>query len=197
MDSFSPTFQVLFRNIKSPKNRENLNFYYFNFTLFLKSREFYQVLLYTLWVFTLETWRVSIADSCTFHLNLTCRNETNHCPRASFQLIHGSRGLQCHYSPLKEIVSKKNDQTISISIRYAPLSYRTGGNRKRSEQSMNADHRSLETVVTIVICRKSGNKRKSKALSLAILDQRSSIVLTFSIASYPMCLFNIGLLNTY
>ena len=29
-------------------------------------------LLYTLWVFTIETWRVSIADSCTFYLYLTC-----------------------------------------------------------------------------------------------------------------------------
>ena len=114
------------------------------------------ILLYTLWVFTIETWRVSIADSCTFHLNLTCRNVTNHCLRASIPLIHGSRGQQCHYSLLKGNVCKlryivanvlwRNDQTISISINYAPLSYRTGGNRKRSEQSMNADHRSLETV---------------------------------------------------
>ena len=89
------------------------------------------LLLYALWVFTIETWRVSIADSCTFHLNSTCRNATNHCPRASFPLIHGSRGLQRHYSPLKDIVCKiryivanvlwRNGQTISISIKYAPL----------------------------------------------------------------------------
>ena len=58
---------------------------------------------------------------------------------------------------------------MSISIKYAPLSYWTGVSRKRSEQSMNADHRSLETVF-------------AKALFLAILDPRSSIVLTFSIA---------------
>ena len=102
-----------------------------------------------------------IADSCTFHLNLTCCNATNHCPRASFPLIHGSRGLQCHLSPLKNIVCKlrcivanvlwRNDQTISITIKYAPLSYRTGGNRKRSEHSMNVDHKSLETVFSIII----------------------------------------------
>ena len=108
-------------------------------------------LIYTLWVFTIETWRVSIADSCTFHLYLTCRNATNHCPRASLPFIHGSRGLQRHKSPLMDIVCKlryivanvlwRNDQTVSISIKYAPLSYRTGGNRKRSEQSMSADHR--------------------------------------------------------
>ena len=57
-------------------------------------------------MFTIETWRVSIADSCTFHLNLTCRNATNHCARASIPLQHGSRGLQRRYSPLKDIVCK-------------------------------------------------------------------------------------------
>ena len=29
-----------------------------------------------------------MSDSCTFHLNLTCCNVTNHCQRASFPLIH-------------------------------------------------------------------------------------------------------------
>ena len=43
-----------------------------------------------LWVFTIETWRVSIADSCTFHLNLTCCNATNHCPRSS--RVHTRQG---------------------------------------------------------------------------------------------------------
>ena len=136
---------------------------------------------------TIETWRVSIPDSCTFHINLTCRNATNHCPRASIPSKHGCRGLQCRYSPLKDIVCKlryivanilwRNDQTISIIIKYAPLSYRTGGNRKRSEQSMNAVHKSLETVFSIAICHQSGNKRQSKTLFLTILDLRSSIVL--------------------
>ena len=87
------------------------------------------------------------------------------------------------------------------SIKYAPLSYRTGGNRKRPEQSMNADHRSLETVFSIAICRQSGDKRQSdnrqsEALFLAILDLRSSIALRFLLASYLKCLFNLGLLNT-
>ena len=81
-------------------------------------------------------------------------------------------------------------------MKYSLLSYRTGGNRKRSEQSMNADHRSLETVFSIANRRQSGDDRQSKALFLAISDQRSSIVLTFSIASYLKGLFNIGLLNT-
>ena len=89
-----------------------------------------------------------------------------------------------------------NDQTISISIKYALLSYRTGGNQKRSEKSMTVDHRSLETFFSIAICRQSGDERQSKALFLAILDPRSSIALTFSIASYLKCLFNIGQLNT-
>ena len=61
---------------------------------------------------------------------------------------------------------------------------------------MNAVHKSLETVFSIAICRKSGDKRKSINLFLTILDLRSSIVFTFSIAAYLKCLFNIGLLNT-
>ena len=157
-------------------------------------------------MFTIGTRRVSIADSCTFHLNLTCRNATNHCPRASIPLQHGSRGLQRRYSPLKDIVCKlryivanilwRNDQTISITIKYAPLSYRTGGNRKRSEQSMGAVHGSLETVFSIAICRQSGDKRQSKALFWTIWGLRSSMVLAFTIAAYLKYLLNIGLLNT-
>ena len=58
-----------------------------------------------------------------------------------------------------------NDQTISITIKYAPLSYWTGSNRKRSEQSMNADHKSLEAVFSFAICRQSGDKRQSKTVS--------------------------------
>ena len=38
---------------------------------------------------------------------------------------------------------------------------------------MTVEHRSLETVFLIAICRQSGDKRQSKALFLAILDQRS------------------------
>ena len=151
-------------------------------TLLLESHALAQILqvtlnsllLYTLWVFTIETWSVSIADNCTFHLNLTCRNATNHCARASIPLQHGSRGLQRRYSPLKDIVCKlryivanilwRNDQTTSITIKYTPLSYRTGGNRKRSEQSMNVVHKSLETVFSIAICRQLGDKQQSKTL---------------------------------
>ena len=61
---------------------------------------------------------------------------------------------------------------------------------------MNADHKSLEKGFSIAICRQSGNKRQSKTLFLTILDLRSSIVLTFSIATYLKCLLNIALLNT-
>ena len=69
---------------------------------------------------------------------------------------------------LQEKIYRRYDQTISITIKYAPLSYRTGGNRKRSEQSMNAVHKSLETVFSIAICRQSGDKRQSKTLFLTI-----------------------------
>ena len=38
----------------------------------------YLPLLYTLLVFTLETGCVSIAESCSFHQNLTCHNAADH-----------------------------------------------------------------------------------------------------------------------
>ena len=74
------------------------------------------------------------------------------------------------------------------------LAYRTGGNRIRSKQSMNADHKSLETVFSIASRRQSGDKRQLKTMFRTILDLYSSIVLAFSIAAYPKCLVN--LLNT-
>ena len=40
----------------------------------------------------------------------------------------------------------RNDQTILITIKYAPLSYQTGRNRKLSKQSMKVDQKSLETL---------------------------------------------------
>ena len=42
---------------------------------------------------------------------------------------------------------------------------------------------------SIVICRQSGDTWQSKTLFLTLLDLRSSIVYTFSIAAYPLCLF--------
>ena len=65
-------------------------------------------------------------------------------------------------SASKDIVANvlwRNDQTFSITIKYAPLSHRIGGNRKCSEQSMNVDHKSLETVFLIAICHQSGDKQ--------------------------------------
>ena len=113
------------------------------------------------------------------------------------QIIIIITGIVCKLRYIVANVLWRNDQTISISIKYAPLSYRTGSNQKRSEQSMNTVHSGLlETVFSIAICRQSGDKRQSKALFLAILDPRLSIALTFSIASYLNCLFNIDLLNT-
>ena len=51
----------------------------------------------------------------------------------------------------------ENDTTISITIKYAPLSHRIGGNKKHSELSLNADQKSLEIVFSIAICRQSGD----------------------------------------
>ena len=61
------------------------------------------------------------------------------------------------------------------------VSHRIGSNRKRSEQSTNADQKSIETVFSIAICRQSGDKWQSKTLFLTIFDLRSSIVFTFLI----------------
>ena len=52
-----------------------------------------------------------------------------------------------------------------------------------------ADQKSIETVFSIVICRRSGDKWKSRTLFLAIFDLCSSIVVTFSIAVYPGCIY--------
>ena len=46
--------------------------------------------------------------------------------------------------------------------------------------------KSIETVFSIVICRQCGDKWQSKTLFITICDLRSSIVLTFSIAAYPV-----------
>ena len=66
-------------------------------------------------------------------------------------------------------------------------SHRVGGNRKRYQQSTNADQKSIETVFSIPICRQCGDKWQSKTLFLLSFDLRSSIVLAFSIAAYPVC----------
>ena len=52
---------------------------------------------------------------------------------------------------------------------------------------MNAGQNSIETVFSIAICRQ-GDKWQSKTLFLLIFDQRSQIVLAFSIAAYPVWL---------
>ena len=82
-------------------------------------------------------------------------------------------------------------KTISITIKYAPLSYQISGNKKRSEQSMKADHELVDTAILIIICGKTGDKQQLKTLFLTILDLRSSIVLTFLITACPVCLLNI------
>ena len=72
---------------------------------------------------------------------------------------------------------------------YYPLTWisqRICGKRKRYPQSTNADQKSIETVFFIAICRPTGDKWQSKRLFLLVFDLRSSIVLTFLIAAYPV-----------
>ena len=64
--------------------------------------------------------------------------------------------------------------------------FAVGDNRKRYQQSRNADQKSIETVFSIAFCRQCGDKWQSKTLFLTIFDLRSSIVVAFSIAAYPL-----------
>ena len=57
--------------------------------------------------------------------------------------------------------------------------HRVGGNPKVSEQSMNVDEKSIETVFLIAICHQLGDKWQSETLSLKIFDLGLSIVLMF------------------
>ena len=58
---------------------------------------------------------------------------------------------------------------------------------------MNVDHKSLETVLLIAICRQLGKNDNNFVSNVLILP--SFIVLTFLIVTYMKCLLNIGLLN--
>ena len=65
------------------------------------------------------------------------------------------------------------------------ISHRVGDNRKL----LTLDERGSKiagTALSIVICRQSGEKRQTKNLFLMVFDLRSSIVLTFLIAAYPV-----------
>ena len=73
------------------------------------------------------------------------------------------------------------------------ITHPVGGNQKCSLQSKNADQKSLETVFSITICRQSGDKWQSKTLFLTISDLHLSMVLTFSIAAYQVCI-SLGIL---
>ena len=58
------------------------------------------------------------------------------------------------------------------------ISHWVGGNRKRYQQSTNAE-KSIETVFSIAICRQCVDKWQSKTLFLSIFYLRSSMVLCF------------------
>ena len=82
-----------------------------------------------------------------------------------------------------------NKRGTRRTVCVCPSSHRVGGNRKRHQQSMNVDQKSIETVFLIAICRQCGDKWQSKTLFLTIFYLCSSIVLAFSIAAYPVCSF--------
>ena len=63
------------------------------------------------------------------------------------------------------------EQQSGLSVSFQDTTpHRIDGNQKCSEQSTNADKKSLETVFSISICRQSGNKWQSKTLFLTFLS---------------------------
>ena len=79
---------------------------------------------------------------------------------------------------------------MELNVR-KPLSHRVGDNRKRYQQSTNQIKNRYKQCFLIAICRQCGDKWQMKTLFLTIFDLRSSIVLAFSIATYPVCLFRV------
>ena len=67
-----------------------------------------------------------------------------------------------HENDTDEVKKKKNFFSLK------PITHRLGGNRKRYQQSTNADQKSIETVFSIPICRQCGAKWQSKTLFLLI-----------------------------
>ena len=70
------------------------------------------------------------------------------------------------------------------------ISHRVGGNRKRNQQSMNADQKSIKTVFSLAICRLTGDKWQTKTLfqliflslflhSIGVFDCRLPCVVMF------------------
>ena len=110
-----------------------------------------------------------------YYRNLTCFNRWQLYVSYQFNVSQCDKSLSAGFNPIKTWQQRaamplqpaqghrlqvqiyrrfflwRNDRTISITIKYAPLSYRIGGNRKRSEQSINAVHKSLETVFSIAL----------------------------------------------
>ena len=85
-------------------------------------------------------------------------------------------------------MQNSEDTELGISARADryPHSHRVGGNRKRNQQSTKADLKSIETMFSIAICRQCGDEWQSKTRFLLIFDLRSSIVVAFSTAAYPV-----------
>ena len=83
----------------------------------------------------------------------------------------------------------------SYSLNFSP-SYHEGSyvfiytpGRRRSKTLLTIDERGSKiskTLLSIAICRQSCDKWQLKSLFLTIFDLRSSMVLTFSIAAYPV-----------
>ena len=68
--------------------------------------------------------------------------------------------------------------SIGLKV-YLVYPHWVGNDRKRNQQSMNTDQKSIETVFLIAICPQCGDKWLSKTLFLLIFDLRSLIVLAF------------------
>ena len=88
------------------------------------------------------------------------------------------------YFFIKLHIGSQNDWSQRLTVETS-IPYNTPG-RRQSNTLSTIDVR--EKVFSIAICRRIGDKWQAKTLFLSIFDLRSSIVLAFSIAAYPVCI---------
>ena len=107
----------------------------------------------------------------------------------SQNLTVDKRKLELECTELKDNIDIK-ERKISVLQRKVIIHCETTPGRGQSKTLLTIDKHGLKiaikTLFSIAICRQSGDKWQSKTLFLKILDLRSSIVLTFSIATYPV-----------
>ena len=144
-------------------------------------------------MFTIETWRVSIADNCTFYL-IMCHILVDHWPITD-------RGLYFRYKLTAEgLIAISTCSRISSKIpslmlywemtkifNYHKIRYFITSDRRQSRRLWTIDERGsqIDRIYHFSPVRQTNCNPKS--LFLTVFDLRSLIASTFSIATYPGC----------